>query len=176
MTKQITLTTLLARVEALIEIARNRSLKIAQIKELANTLCQEKDLPYDASLSLYSVVNRRRTYDYVIESLMYSRTMLVKHINALTVEDIPVELTPARRTAAKPFVLASKATDAHCKEVMGKSHPNDKFVPEAGKVYREWNEHTAYATMEEVRQALSTWNKTIWLVKLIDKRAAGDRA
>lgn len=84
MSKLITLQNILARVEALIEAAANRTMKTAELKAAAAELNANKDIPYDATHGLYGIISRHRTYDKIKFGFTYSRTMLLNAIEKET--------------------------------------------------------------------------------------------
>lgn len=87
--KSEVLKNLIAKVEALIVTAETRSLKIAEIKNVAKTLHADLSVPYDATHGLWAVVDRNRTYEKVIQSLRYSLNHLNQHLYASLLAETP---------------------------------------------------------------------------------------
>lgn len=109
MSKLTTLQNIMARVEALIEAATNRTMKTAELNAAAADLRANKDIPYEASSALWSVVEWNRTYAKIEHGFKYCRSMMLNAIE----EEMEVEAVDQLREEYATLPEAKRFVKQH---------------------------------------------------------------
>lgn len=114
-----TLKNLIKHVEALYTACQSRSLKIKEVKEVASTILGLSGLPSDCQPGLFSVVNRRRTYDTIMESLRYTLNHLQMNLDVSELVARPTIALFLKRCEACRFKITVRGRRIYIKRPDG---------------------------------------------------------